>query len=137
MKRNVGTQQRNPMRAASVLLNASRNAGRVSYSTVATVLRRCEQFGELARARKVSRLERVSRSLGQEWAATLRTIDLSPAYQQRLLSAVNTVLSLGYESQDQKWQPGTGRAEGLAHRDNVRKLPTTSKEQLVQAQADM
>lgn len=137
MKRNFGTQQRDPMRAASVLLNASRDAGRLSYSTVATLLQRFEKFVEFARERNVSRLEKVPRSLVQEYATTLRKSDYSPAYQQNLLSAVNTVLSIGYESQNQKWQPVTGRAEGLAHRDNVRKLPTTSKEQLLQAQADM
>lgn len=137
MKRNFGTQQRDPMRAASVLLNASRDAGRTSFSTVATVLQRFEKFVVFARERGVSRLDKVTRLLAQNYAAFLRDSDYTAAYQQNLLSAVNTVLAKGYESQGQRWQPVTGRAEGLMRRDNVRKLPTTSKEQLLQAQADM
>lgn len=137
MKRNFGTQQRDPMRAASVLLNASRDAGGSSFSTVATVLQRFEKFVVFARERGVSRLDKVTRLLVQNYAAFLRDSDYSAAYQQNLLSAVNTVLAKGYESQGQRWQPVTGRAEGLTHRDNVRKSPTTSKEQLLQAQVDM
>lgn len=137
MKRNFGTQQRNPMRAASVLLNASRDAGGTSFSTVATVLQHFEKFVVFARKRGVSRLDKVTRLLVQNYAAFLRDSDYSAAYQHNLLSAVNTVLARGYESQDQRWQPVTGRAEGLTRRDNVRKSPTTSKEQLLQAQVDM
>lgn len=137
MKRNFGTQQRDPMRAASVLLNASRDAGGASFSTVATVLQRFDKFVGFARERGVSRLDKVTRLLVQNYAAFLRDSDYSAAYQQNLLSAVNTVLARGYESQNQRWQPVTGRAEGLTLRDNVRKSPTTSKEQLLQAQADM
>ncbi len=137
MKRNFGTRQRDPMRAASVLLNASRDAGGTSFSTVATVLQRFEKFVGFARERGVSRLDKVTRLLVQNYALFLRDSDYSPAYQQNLLSAVNTVLARGYESQGQRWQPVTGRAEGLSRRDNVRKSPTTSKKQLLQAQADM
>ena len=137
MKRNFGTQQRDPMRAASVLLNASRDAGGTSFSTVATVLQRFEKFVVFARERGVSRLDKVTRLLVQNYAAFLRDSDYTAAYQQNLLSSVNTVLARGYESQGQRWQPVTGRAEGLTRRDNVRKSPTTSKQQLQQAQADM
>lgn len=137
MKRNFGTQQRDPMRAASVLLNGSRDAGGTSFSTVATVLQRFEKFVVFAREREVSRLDKVTRLLVQNYAAFLRDSDYTAAYQQNLLSAVNTVLARGYESQGQRWQSVTGRAEGLSRRDNVRKSPTTSKEQLLQAQADM
>lgn len=137
MKRNFGTQQRDPMRAASVLLNASRDAGGTSFSTVATVLQRFEKFVSFARERGISRLDKVTRLLVQNYAAFLRDSDYTAAYQQNLLSSVNTVLARGYESQGQRWQPVTGRAEGLTRRDNVRKSPTTSKQQLQQAQADM
>lgn len=137
MKRNFGTQQRDPMRAASVLLNASRDAGGTSFSTVATVLQRFDKFVCFARERGVSRLDKITRLLVQSYAVFLRDSDYSAAYQQNLLSAVNTVLTKGYERQNQRWQPVTGRAEGLSRRDNVRKSPTTSKEQLLQAQADM
>lgn len=137
MKRNFGTRQRDPMRAASVLLNASRDAGGTSFSTVATVLQRFEKFVGFARERGVSRLDKVTRLLVQNYALFLRDSDYSAAYQQNLLSSVNTVLARGYESQGQRWQPVTGRAEGLTRRDNVRKSPTTSKQQLQQAQADM
>ncbi|NLD01582.1 MAG: hypothetical protein GX673_12530 [Gammaproteobacteria bacterium] len=137
MKRNFGTQQRDPMRAASVLLNASRGAGGTSFSTVATVLQRFDKFVSFARERGISRLDKVTQLLVQNYAAFLRDSDYTAAYQQNLLSAVNTVLARGYESQGQRWQPVTSRAEGLTRRDNVRKSPTTSKEQLQQAQADM
>lgn len=137
MKRNFGTQQRDPMRAASVLLNASRDAGGTSFSTVATVLQRFDKFVGFARERGISRLDKVTKLLVQNYAAFLRDSDYTAAYQQNLLSAVNTVLARGYESQGQRWQPVTGRAEGLSRRDNVRKSPTTSKKQLLQAQADM
>lgn len=137
MKRNFGTQQRDPMRAASVLLNASRDAGGASFSTVATVLQRFDKFVGFAKERGISRLDKVTQLLVQNYAAFLRDSDYSAAYQQNLLSAVNTVLARGYESQSQRWQPVTSRAEGLTRRDNVRKSPTTSKEQLLQAQADM
>lgn len=105
MKRNFGTQQRDPMRAASVLLNASRDAGGTSFSTVATVLQRFDKFVGFARERGISRLDKVTKLLVQNYAAFLRDSDYTAAYQQNLLSAVNTVLARGYESQGQRWQP--------------------------------
>ena len=81
MKRNFGTQQRDPMRAASVLLNASRDAGGASFSTVATVLQRFDKFVGFARERGVSRLDKVTRLLVQNYAAFLRDSDYSAAYQ--------------------------------------------------------
>lgn len=137
MEKNFGTKQRNPMRAASKLLNQSRESGGISYSTVATVLKRFEKFVDFINQHEMTQLDKVKPSLVKRYAAYLLDTDYSASYKQNLLSAVNTVFTLGYAKQNLHWTPITGRAEGLPPRSNVRRTPTTSKEQLSDAQENM
>lgn len=137
MERNFGTRQRDPLRAAKSLLQHSRTRGGVSFSTVATVHGRFKKFVEFIRDRGITRLEKVSRTDVQLYAAFLKTTNYEPSYQQNLLSAVNTVFDLGYANQNRRWEPVTARAEGLTARDNVRRTSTTSREQLAEAQLSM
>lgn len=116
-------------RAASIALNNDREAGQISYSTVASTLQRFDRFKEFAKENGVGRFERVDRQLVQQYAQNLRESGYSPSYQQNLLSAVNSVMSRVSEYGGRSWQPVSARAEGLQQRTFVRTEQTVSREQ--------
>src|SRR5690606_7423213 len=120
MGRNFGVGQRDGMRAAAAILTEARERGGLSYSSVATLLDRYEKFHYFARSEGINRLDQVTRELVQQYAATLRESSYSPAYQQNLLSAVNSVLSRGHEREGGRWETVSSRAEKLPSRENVR-----------------
>lgn len=130
MARNFGVGQRDSMRAAAAILTEARERGGLSYSSVATLLDRYEKFNDFAKSEGVNRLDHVTRELVQQYAANLRESSYSPAYQQNLLSAVNSVLSRGHERESGRWETVSSRAENLPSRDNVRTEQTSSREQL-------
>src|SRR5690554_1217839 len=133
MAKNFGIGQRDSMRAAAAILTESRERGGLSYSTVATLLSRFEKFNNFAKSEGINRLDHMTRSLVLEYTATLRASGYSPAYQQNLLSAVNTVLKLGYEREDSRWDPVSAKEEHLPSRSNIRTVPTTNLDQLLAA----
>lgn len=130
MARNFGVGQRDGMRAAAAILTEARERGGLSFASVATLLNRFEKFNDFAKAEGVNRLDHVNRELVQQYAANLRESSYSPAYQQNLLSAVNSVLSRGHEREGGRWETVSSRAENIPSRDNVRTEQTTSREQL-------
>lgn len=129
MAKNFGTGQRDSMRAAAAILTESRERGGISYSTVATLLSRFEKFNEFAKSEGVNRLDHIKKELVQKYSANLRTSEYSPAYQQNLLSAVNTVLTRGHERERSRWEAVSARNEGLPSRSNVRTKPTPTLDQ--------
>lgn len=116
-------------RAASIALNNDREAGQISYSTVASTLQRFDRFKEFAKENGVGRFERVDRQLVQQYAQSLRESAYSASYQQNLLSAVNSVMSRVSEFGGRNWEPVSARAEGLQQRCFVRTEQTASREQ--------
>ena len=129
MSRNYGLGQRDMTKAASITLNNDREAGQISYSTVASTLQRFDRFKEFAKENGVGRFERVDRQLVQQYAQSLRESGYSASYQQNLLSAVNSVMSRVSEHGGHKWDTVSARAEGLAQRSFVRTEQTASREQ--------
>ena len=127
--RNFNLGSRDMTKAAAVALNRDREAGQISYSTVANTLNRFEKFREYARDNGVGRFERVDRELVQGYAQSLRERGYSPSYQQNLLSAVNSVMSRVSEYGGRSWESVSARAEGLQQRSFVRTEQTASREQ--------
>jgi hypothetical protein len=129
MSRNYGLGQRDMTRAASIALNNDREAGQISYSTVASTLQRFDRFKEFAKENGVGRFERVDRQLVQQYAQNLRESGYSASYQQNLLSAVNSVMSRVSEHGGRSWESVSARAEGLQQRSFIRTEQTASREQ--------
>lgn len=116
-------------KAASVVLNNDREAGQISYSTVANTLQRFDRFKEFAKENGVGRFEKVDRQLVQQYAQSLRESAYSASYQQNLLSAVNSVMSRVSEHGGRSWESVSARAEGLQQRSFVRTEQTASRDQ--------
>lgn len=129
MSRNFGLGNRDMTRAAGIALNRDREAGQISYSTVANTLQRFDKFKEFAKESGIGKFERVDRALVQQYAQSLRESGYSPSYQQNLLSAVNSVMSRVSEHGGRSWESVSARAEGLAQRSFVRTEQTASREQ--------
>jgi hypothetical protein len=86
-------------KAGQFACNAQARAGTMSYSTAATVGDRWSQFTAWAKEEKgVRKMEQVDRELvesyGRDLADQVGAGDLSPAYAQNLVSAINTVMDL-------------------------------------------
>ena len=98
MSRNYGLGSRNMASAARIALDRAAQRGELSYSSAATLTERFSQFADAARAQGIGRLERISpegvQAYGQQLAAQVQRGELSPAYAQNLVSAINTVLHL-------------------------------------------
>ena len=98
MSRNYGLGSRNMASAARIALDRAAQRGELSYSSAATLTERFSQFADAARAQGIGRLERINSELvqayGQQLATQVQRGELSPAYAQNLVSAINTVLHL-------------------------------------------
>ena len=129
MSRNFGLGNRDMTRAAGIALNRDREAGQISYSTVANTLQRFDKFKDYAKENGVGKFERVDRVLVQQYAQNLRESGYSASYQQNLLSAVNSVMSRVSEHGGRSWESVSARAEGLQQRSFVRTEQTASREQ--------
>ncbi|CAG8866524.1 integrase domain-containing protein [Pseudomonas fluorescens] len=96
MSRNYGLGSRNIASAARIALDRAAQRGELSFSSVATLSERFTQFADAARAQGIGRMERISPELvqayGQQLAAQVERGELSPAYAQNLVSAINTVM---------------------------------------------
>lgn len=130
MSRNFGVGQRDMTRAASVILNQSREKGGLSFSSVSTLLNRFDKFKAFAKENGVARFERVTPELVRDYGIHLKNSDYSASYQQNMLSAVNSVLTRAHEYGGRKWEPITGRNVGLQSRSFVRTEPTAQPTQV-------
>jgi len=125
---NFGLQTRDMGKAAGFAMNREVANGTASFSTAATITDRFNQFSQHAKEEGLRRLEEVSRDLvtsyGQGLADQVANGELSPAYAQNLVSAVNTVMNAATRGQ---WQSVSPTKECLiAQRTNVRQTPATS-----------
>lgn len=123
MSRNYGLGSRNIASAARIALDRAAQRGELSFSSVATLSERFTQFADAARAQGIGRMERISPELvqayGQQLAAQVERGELSPAYAQNLVSAINTVMH-----QVCDWSSvSPTKACGIAQRCAVRDTP--------------
>lgn len=119
---NYGTGTRDMSKAGKFAMNNAACEGSASYATAAAVGERWQAFAAFAKGEGVKRLEGVTEQLvasyAQSIAATVKTGDLSPAYGQNLVSAVNSVMTLVTRGEWQSVSPT--KDGGIAARDNVR-----------------
>ncbi|VVN09696.1 integrase domain-containing protein [Pseudomonas fluorescens] len=123
MSRNYGLGSRNMASAARVALDRAAQRGELSFSSVATLSERFSQFASAASAQGIGRMERISpegvQAYGQQLAAQVQRGELSAAYAQNLVSAINTVMRLV-----RNWPSvSPTKACGIAQRCAVRDTP--------------
>ena len=106
MSRNFGLGSRNMERAVKYGLQAQAREGLMSYSTAATVADRFARFATWSREHGARYLEYVTPELATEYGRELADLvtqgELSPAYAQNLVSAVNTAMSMATNG---AWKP--------------------------------
>ena len=122
MSRNYGLGSRDMASAARIALDRAAQRGELSFSSVATLSERFSQFVDAARAQGIGRLERISPDLvqnyGQQLAQQVDRGELSPAYAQNLVSAINTVMHLVRDWSSVSPTKTCGIAQRCAVRDN-------------------
>ena len=123
MSRNYGLGSRNMASAARIALDRAAQRGELSFSSVATLSERFSQFASAASAQGIGRMERISpegvQAYGQQLAAQVQRGELSAAYAQNLVSAINTVMHLV-----RNWPSvNPTKACGIAQRCAVRDTP--------------
>lgn len=123
-KRNGGTRTRCMGSAGRVLLNREISRKNLSFSTVASVDMCWKKFVQFACEQGCRRLEHISRQLvldyGRRLAVEVEQSDMRAGYAQRLVSAVNTVVSLSRTD----WDPVKPVADcGITRRSSVRTVP--------------
>jgi hypothetical protein len=122
-KNNYGLQSRDASKAGSFALQDAAREGTMSYSTAATVAERWSQFVEWARDEENARwMEDYTREMtiayGQELAEKVENGEMSAAYAQNLVSAVNTVMTLATHGQ---WESVSPTKDcGIAERSTTR-----------------
>lgn len=123
MSRNYGLGSRDMASAARIALDRAAQRGELSFSSVATLSERFSQFVDAIRAQGIGRLERISPELvqvyGQHLAQQVDRGELSPAYAQNLVSAINTIMHLLRD-----WTSvSPTKTCGIAQRCAVRSIP--------------
>lgn len=123
MSRNYGCGSRDMASAARIALDRAAKRGELSFSSVATLTERFSQFVNAVRAQGIGRLERISPELvqayGQHLSIQVQLSELSPAYAQNLVIAINTVMHLVRD-----WSSvSPTRVCGIAQRCAVRDTP--------------
>ncbi|WP_368639720.1 integrase domain-containing protein [Castellaniella ginsengisoli] len=98
MSRNYGIGTRDIAHAGRMLLAAAAARGDCAFATVDVVSDRWQLFTQYAKGQGIGRMERVTPALvcgyGTRLAERVRSGEMSPAYAQNLVSAVNTVMRL-------------------------------------------
>lgn len=131
MSRNYGLGSRDMASAARIALDRAAQRGELSFSSVATLTERFSQFVNAVRAQGIGRLERISPELvqayGQHLSTQVQRSELSPAYAQNLVSAINTVMHLVCD-----WSSvSPTKACGIAQRCAVRDTPPLGGDRIV------
>lgn len=121
-KNNFNLGSRDMAKAGQFAANNAARDGSLSYSSAATIGDRWQAFAEWAREEGIKWLEDVDRQLveayGQELAEKVKAGEMTPAYAQNLVSAVNSVMSLVTHGQWESVSPT--RDCGIAERSTAR-----------------
>lgn len=131
MSRNYNAGTRDMDQAGRVFLVAAAGRRDCSFATMDVVADRWRLFARYAKTQGVGRMERVTPELvcryGQILAARVRAGEMSPAYGQNLVSAVNSVMSLA-----RNWPSVSPTKDcGIPLRSTVRKKAPASLDQTV------
>lgn len=123
MSRNFNLGTRDMAGAGRKALDRACARGAMSFSSVDTIADRWSLFCNFAKSSGIGRMERITPQLlilyGQSLARQVREGEMSPAYAQNLVSAVNTVMQLV-----RSWpQVSPTIACGIPKRSIVRKVP--------------
>lgn len=98
MSRNYNLGSRNMADAARIALSREARKGDLSFLSASTLSERFSHFSVFAKLNGIARMERVTFDLvvqyGRSLVAKVEREDLSPAYAQNLVSAVNTVFAI-------------------------------------------
>ena len=121
MSRNYGLGSRNMSVAARMGLQAAAARGDVSFSTAATVSERFSQFAQWAKENEINKMEKITSeavtAYGAELAQRVEAGEMSPAYAQNIISAINKVMGLATRGE---WEPVSPTKDcGISHRDHV------------------
>jgi hypothetical protein len=96
LSRNYGLGSRDMASAGRAAMNSLCEKKGVSFATVDTVSMRWNHFVRFAKSHGIGRMERITSDLviqyGHKIAEQVRTGEMTPAYAQVLVSAVNTVM---------------------------------------------
>lgn len=123
MSRNYGLGSRDMASAGRIALDRASGRGGLSYSSADTLADRWAQFASYAKAEGVGRMERITPELVMEYGRNLANQvasgEMSPAYAQNMVSAINTVLH-----QVREWKSVSPTKDcGITVRSNVRDTP--------------
>ena len=109
MTRNFGYGTRDMATAARIITNLAVESKELSFASSDVIADRFAHFAGYAKKNGFGRMERINFDLvsryGRELAAQVIAGNLSPAYAQNLVSAVNTVMSLGSKGEWQSVSP--------------------------------
>lgn len=123
MSRNYGLGSRNMADAGRLACNAAVRRGEMSFSSAATVSERWSKFVDWVKENEaIGRMERIEAqmvvSYGKELAENVRSGELSAAYVQNLVSAINTVMNLATKN---KWESISPTKDcGIDQREHAR-----------------
>jgi hypothetical protein len=124
-------------KAGAFACNAAASRGEMSYSTAATVGERWQQFTAWARDQGINKMEAIDREAveryGEGLAERVEAGEMSPAYAQNLVSAVNTVLGIATGGAWESVSPT--RDCGIAERSHVREDPPAALDREVYSRA--
>lgn len=123
MSRNYGLGTRDMAQAGRIALSQACKRGEMSFSSVDTISDRWSLFTAYAKAAGVGRMERITPELvieyGRSLARQVASGEMSPAYAQNMVSAVNSVLQ-----QVREWKSISPTKDcGIQHRRHVRDTP--------------
>lgn len=123
MSRNYGLGTRDMAQAGRIALSQACKRGEMSFSSVDTISDRWSLFTAYAKAAGVGRMERITPELvieyGRSLARHVASGEMSPAYAQNMVSAVNSVLQ-----QVREWKSISPTKDcGIQQRRHVRDTP--------------
>lgn len=110
MSRNFGLGSRDMADAGRMACDQAVKRGLMSFSSAATIADRWSKFIDwIKENHEIGRMERISAEMvvgyGQELAEDVRISELSAAYAQNLVSAVNSVMKLATKNEWQSVSP--------------------------------
>lgn len=124
MSRNYGLGSRDMISAGRIALSNAASRGELSFASADTIADRWSHLSRFAKNEGIGRMERIDASLvrrfGQHLAVKVKDGQLSAAYTQNLISAVNTVMSLATRGTWESISPT--RDCGIPQRSSVRQV---------------
>lgn len=123
MSRNYGLGTRDMASAGRIALDRASGRGELSFSSADTLADRWAHFATYAKSEGVGRMERITQELVAEYgrglADQVKAGQMTPAYAQNMVSAVNSVMHLVRD-----WRSVSPTKDcGIQQRSHVRDTP--------------